>query len=116
MVVSLFYYFVTDGIYKRISSESCEFHGLYTLKVEEMCEFAASHLALSDTDTYAGQDEGRPYGCLYASNDWLGWYDPTNSPYPSTACGSYQGSNRYDCICAVPGNIVHFEIFLRVKS
>ena len=92
---------------------SCESFGLYSVKSEEVCESAASYLGLADTDAYSGQDEGRPYGCIYASNDWLGWHDSTNSPYSATSCGSLQDYDQYDCLCAVPGNTVQFGAFLR---
>ena len=82
-----------------------------SVKSEEMCKFAASYLDLPDTDSYSSQDEGRPYGCIYAENDWLGWYDSTNSPYPPASCGSIQGSYAYDCICAIKGNSVLFGLF-----
>ena len=112
----LLYLFVTEGNYKRISSESCEFHGMKSIKSEEMCKFAASYLDLPDTDSYSSQDEGRPYGCIYADNDWLGWYDSTNSPYPPVSCGSIQGSYAYDCICAIKGNTVLFGLFNTVQQ
>ena len=111
LATCLLYLFVTEGNYKRISSESCEFHGMKSIKSEEMCKFAASYLDLPDTDSYSSQDEGRPYGCIYADNDWLGWYDSTNSPYPPVSCGSIQGSYAYDCICAIKGNSVLFGLF-----
>ena len=107
----LFSFFAANGNYTRISSASCESFGLYSVKSEEVCESAASYLGLADTGAYSGQDEGRPYGCIYASNDWLGWYDPKNSSYPSVPCGSTQNFNAYDCICARRGKTDLLSVF-----
>ena len=96
---------ITDRKYIRISSGSCESNGLYSVKSLTTCESAVKHLGLSDTVAYSRQYDGRPHGCIYASNDWLSWYNSVDSPYVSALCGSTQGYYEYDCICATSGKI-----------
>ena len=71
------------------------------------CELAATLLNLQDKSAHVGQvnydNQIRPYGCIYAGNDWLGWHLPDGPPYPSydhyiNDCGTY-----YACICKLPG-------------
>ena len=73
------------------------------VRTSEECELAATDLGLSDTTAHSSQTPDRPYGCIYASNDWLNWYEPAGSPYTSVPCGSMQDSNRYDCLCSKKG-------------
>ena len=79
------------------------------VKTKEECEQAATMLGLSDTTASSAQLNGRPHGCIYASNGWLNWYEPIGSPYPSVSCGSrfsdssYVDSVYYDCLCSKPG-------------
>ena len=65
------------------------------------CEQAALSLGLSDTTAVESQTNGRPYGCIYANNDWLNWYSPDGSPHQSAECGTSESGNAYDCICKV---------------
>ena len=67
------------------------------------CELSATLLGLQDTTVYEPSAiSGRPYGCIYANNDWLGWYSPDGSPYPSVDCGTYISGFPYACICRSP--------------
>ena len=61
------------------------------------CEAAAQHLGLADTSSVSFQAAGYPYGCLYADNDYLGWYSPVGATAVSASCGLH--SPAYDCIC-----------------
>ena len=72
------------------------------VKTMEECELAATMLGLSDTSASSVQSD-RPRGCIYASNDGLDWYEPTDSSYSSVSCGSKQGFRYYDCLCRKPG-------------
>ena len=69
------------------------------IETKEECEQAAVSFGLSNTTAYEGQITRRPYGYIYASNDWLQWYSPDGSPHQSAKCGSHDGSYVYDCIC-----------------
>ena len=85
----------------KISSGSCETQSMTMIETKEECEQAALSLGLSDTSPFDLQKNGRPYGCIYASNDWLQWYSPVGSQYPSADCGAHHKGFTYDCICKV---------------
>ena len=99
-----------ENQYQRISSGSCEIMGLRSLTGKEECESAALYLDLVDTSATTEQYIGRPYGCIYADNDWLSWYDPNESPYPSALCGENDLDHDYDCICSTMCNILSHTI------
>ena len=98
----------TDQIvYKLINATSCVEHGFTAISNKQECETAAGFLHLIDTTAYESQTEGRPYGCIYADNDWLNWYSPIVTKSESVSCGSLDRSHHYDCICRVPGKNTH---------
>ena len=91
------------------------------VKTKEECEQAATMLGLSDTTASSAQLNGRPYGCIYASNGWLNWYEPIGSPYRSVSCGSrFSDSDSiedvdsvyYDCLCSKPGESESFSFLM----
>ena len=90
-----------------------------TLTGKEECESASIYLDLYDNSAEVLQANGRPYGCIYASNDWLSWYDPNDSPYESSLCGGNDGNNGYDCICTILGkylsNTIEFMIVFFIR-
>ena len=87
----------------KISLALCENWDMTMIQTKEECEKAALSLALSDTTAVENERDDRPYGCIYASNDWLA-YSLDGSPFTPANCGSQQGSKTYDCICKnVPG-------------
>ena len=66
------------------------------------CEEAAHFLGLKDTTAYTGQSSanaGKPYGCIYADNDWLQW----NGYGEKASCGSLNLGSYYSCICVASG-------------
>ena len=69
------------------------------------CERAAASLNLLDTtsnsDSYPV--DGRPHGCIYASNDWLSVSSPNGHPHANVSCGTNHSGQRYDCICKIIG-------------
>ena len=83
-----------------IYSGSCDSNGYEMLGSKTECDQAATDLGLLDTSATESQTNGRPYGCIYADNDWLNWYSP-GGPYPSAFCGSYDGKHDYNCICRI---------------
>ena len=82
-----------------IDSGSCDSHGYVMVESKNECEKAATILSLMDTTGYESQTKDRPYGCIYADNDWLNWYSPDGATYPSALCGSFDGEHYYSCIC-----------------
>ena len=92
-----------------MSSGTCASIGMVLVDTKEECEVAATMLGLSDTTASSALLNGRPHGCIYASNGWLNWYEPIGSPYPSAPCGSifnessYVDLVHYDCLCSKPG-------------
>ena len=77
---------------------------------KDACEITATKLGLSDTSAYSTTTSGRTHGCIYASNNWLGWNDPLQWNDASVPCGTKQGSSGYDCLCTTSGiaSIFHF--------
>ena len=74
---------------------------------KEACDIAATKLGLSDTNAYSTTSSGRPYGCIYASSNWLVWNNKWNNvPVP---CGTKYGSQAYDCLCKISGRISIFH-------
>ena len=71
------------------------------------CDRAAASLNLLDTTSYNDNHpvNGRPYGCISASNNWLSFSSPDGHPYPNVACGAYSGGQNPDCICKTTGNV-----------
>ena len=94
-----------DQRYTRIESGSCKEHGFSIISTKEECEAAAIYLNLVDHTAYSTKLSSTPYGCIYASNDWLGWHVAGNPRAESVACGSKDSSNRdyYYCICKLSG-------------
>jgi hypothetical protein len=88
------------GDYSRVSSENCVSLGMNYVTSKEECEIAATKLGLSDTSAYsttAYSTSGRPYGCIYGSDNWLVWNEKRNDvPVP---CGTKHDSSEYDCLC-----------------
>ena len=107
LIISLF--FEAHTPYGKVSSDNCTSLGMSLVRTKEECELAATMLGLSDTTASSAQLNGRPHGCIYASNGWLNWYEPIGSPYPSVSCGSsfsdgsYVDLVKYDCLCSKPG-------------
>jgi len=89
-------------MYSKINSGSCETHSMTHVQDISECELAAKLLGQKDIIAHdigtIGNLQGRPFGCIYASNDWLGWYSPDGSPSPSD-CGTQHGNEIYACIC-----------------
>ena len=70
------------------------------------CERAAVSLKLVDTSSTDNYPvDGRPYGCIYASNNWLSVSSSNGHPYTNVACGTHHGGEDYDCICKTSGNL-----------
>ena len=74
---------------------------------QSQCDLAALELDLSDTSADNYENEGRPHGCVYASDNILNWVDPSDASFASAACGSTQGSWSFDCLCVRIGN--HYQ-------
>ena len=91
----------------RINSEDCTSNGYQDIATLNDCELAAKALGLTDYSVYGHgplQVEGKPYGCIYASSDWLSWAPEDGHPYGNVPCGTYFAGVPYDCIC-LTGNI-----------
>ena len=90
--------------FARISSGSCDSHGMKIITSQMQCERVAQFLYLSDTSAKIYGREGRPHGCVYASDNQLTWIDPTSASFASAACGSTQSRWSFDCLCLGRGN------------
>ena len=66
------------------------------IRNKDECERKAILLGLSDTSASVVQDEQRPHGCIYASNDWLGMNTALSG---NVWCGSSDSGFRYSCLC-----------------
>jgi len=88
-----------SGLFARIYSGDCNSNGLRMITNKQECEEAANILGLVDKYAYESQTNGKPYGCIYASNDWLAFASPLDHPYGNTPCGSHS-VHVYDCLCA----------------
>ena len=98
------------------------------IQTKAECEQAALLLGLSDTTAAEDQTNGRPYGCIYASNDWLQWYSPDGSPHQSADCGTSHSGYEYSCICKELGkdnfggrvinfnNKIYFDAIINMKT
>jgi hypothetical protein len=89
--------------YAEINTDSCATHSMANVQNKAECELAVTSLGLQDTTAREVQISGRPHGCIYASNNWLQWYSPDGSSYPSGDCGTVQFGAKYACICRLPG-------------
>ena len=103
----MFKFFNTER-YARISSGSGDTRGMSTITSEDKCKAAAKNLGLVDTSPSRFRSPEIPHGCVYASNDWLGWKSPIGAPSVSKTCGTRLvsktcGTCTYDCICTIQG-------------
>ena len=81
---------------------------------KQECEDAAKLLGLPDLSAYELQDQARPHGCIYASNDWLSIASPTKHPHSNIPCGSIDHKRVYECICARSGMITRSPICTKI--
>ena len=86
---------------------NCATKGMEMITSRSECERAAVSLNLLDTTIYSDNNplNGRPYGCIYADNDWLSFSSPEGHPYSNFACGTRWHYDTYDCICKITGNL-----------
>ena len=107
--------FNTATGFKRITSSSCEAHGMHMITTKLQCEVGAKALRLSYTNVYYSKygDEfrKRPCGCLYNRPNFLHW-NPQTDGYcrMSTACGSFDYFYSRDCICSSQGTHLQLKL------
>ena len=79
-----------------VATTNCSRNELRTIRNKDECERKATLLGLADTSASVVHAEQRPYGCIYATNDWLGM----NTALPgSELCGSTDSGFYYSCMC-----------------
>ena len=92
--------------YAKINSRDCKSHGYRIITNIEECEAAASEFGLQDQSAMESQEEGRSHGCTYGRMiKVLIFASPMGHPYSNVPCGSWSHENRYDCICAIAGDM-----------
>ena len=79
-----------------VTTLNCNWYELRMISNKDECERKATLLGLADTSASVVHDEQRPYGCIYATNDWLGMNTALSC---NVCCGSTDSGFRYSCIC-----------------
>ena len=96
--------------YARISSASCESHGMMSLKSNVECNDAASVLGLSDIVADNTGWDGPPHGCILGLYSYDSQYpyrlmmnSPHGMPHETLPCGSkyrfMAGTYTFYCLC-----------------
>lgn len=99
--------------YIRISSGSCETHGMRMITSKPLCGAAAWNLGLSATVS-SYQDSWRPYGCTHGGKfvTTLQLKSPRDAPDVYATYGSSDCSDIIDCICTTQGMNMHFNFVI----
>ena len=96
--------------FRRISSGNCDSKGMKMITSIKKCEEGARRLNLKDTTVFQNSNKqvnGRPYGCILATDksaglEWLTFASPYGHPYGNIPCGTRYDGLTSQCICSVP--------------